>query len=80
MWIVLGAKHSQQGGEELPLISGSESRVLCGCDRTETFRYRMWHSHGCHSALLSLPKVSEIKPDSGRALVLAGCCVFEDGG
>lgn len=80
VWIELGAKRRQQGGEELLLILGSESRALRGCDRTETFGYCVWHSRGCHTALFSQPKVSEIRADCSKALSLAGCCVFEDGG
>jgi len=79
VWILLGAKLSQQGGEELPLLLGSESRVLRGCDGTETFGYCLWHSRGCHSTLLSPLKVSEMGPACGRALLLSGWCVFEDG-
>lgn len=80
VWIELGAKRRQQGGEELLLILGSESRALRGCDRTETFGYCVWHSRGCHTALFSQPKVLEIRADCSKALSLAGCCVFEDGG
>lgn len=80
VWIVCGTKHSQQGGEELPLISESESRTLHRGDRTEAFGYHVWHSRGCHRALLSLMKVSEIGPAYGGARSLAGCRVFEDDG
>lgn len=80
MWIVCGTKHSQQGGEELPLISESESRTLHGGDRTEAFGCHVWHSRGCHRALLSLMKVPEIRPACDGARSLAGCSVFEDGG
>lgn len=56
--MVCGAKRSQQGGEELPSILGSESQILHEFDRAETCGNCMWHSHGCHTVLLSQLKVS----------------------
>lgn len=79
VWIVLGAKQSWQGGEELPLVLGSESRALCGCDRAEM----LGPTYGTAVAVtnLSLPiALTGNKISPWQCLPLCGCCVFFWGG
>lgn len=79
VWIVLGAKQSWQGGEELPLVLGSESRALCGCDRAEM----LGPTYGTAVAVtnLSLPiALTGNKISPWQCLPLCECCGFFWGG